>query len=101
MNIPGQDSERHTDPVFLGLTRPTMVWGVPQGYFVVTLMATMLGFLWSHSFLAFFVFPVLLGSGYLACLGDVRRFDILLIKVRLLRCLNARYWGARSYDPNR
>ena len=94
-----QDSERHTDPVFLGLTRPTTVWGVPQGYFVVDLLVTMLGFLWSHSFLAFGVFPVLLGIGYVLCLRDIRVFDILLTKARFLRCMNARYWGARSYDP--
>jgi len=96
-----QDSERFTDPVFLGLTRPTMVCGVPQGYFAITLIATMLTFLWSHSFMGFAVFPVLLGAGYLICLRDVRQFDVLLTKARMRPCLNASHWRSRSYDPFR
>lgn len=96
------DSELETDPVFLGLTRPAMFWGVPQPYFVVNGMVSMLAFLWSGSFGALLVAaPVFHGLGVLACLRDMRIFEICLIRARFLRCVNARYWRARSYDPFR
>ena len=39
------DDTLRTDPLFLGLTRPTMVWGVPQPVFVINGMVSMIAFL--------------------------------------------------------
>ena len=91
-----------TDPLFLGLTRPAMVWGVPQPLFVLNGMLSMIAFLATDSF-----YPLVLGAplihalAYVACLKDVRIFDLWLTKARFLRCVNRRYWGAASYDPFR
>ena len=91
-----------TDPLFLGLTRPAMVWGVPQPYFVLNAMLSMIAFLLSNSFYPLFIgAPAIHGLGYLVCLKEPRTFDLWLIKARFLRCLNRRFWGANSYDPFR
>jgi type IV secretion system protein VirB3 len=94
------DKTTFTDPLFLGLTRPAMVWGVPQPFFVLNGMVSMIVFLVSNSF-----YPLLIGAplihaiGYLLCLKDVRILNIWLTRAKFLRCLNRRYWGANSYDP--
>ena len=40
------------DPVFLGLTRPAMFWGVTHSFFVINLIVCLIGFLAAHSWLA-------------------------------------------------
>ena len=90
------------DPLFLGLTRPAMIWGVPQPIFVLNGMFSMIAFLVSNSFYPLLIgAPAIHGLAYLICLKDVLTFDIWLVKTRFLRCLNRRYWGANSYDPFR
>jgi len=90
------------DPLFLGLTRPAMVWGVPQPIFVINGMVSMIAFLVSHSFLPLLIGgPLIHGLAYAVCLKEVRTFDLWMTKVRFRRCINRRYWGAASYDPFR
>jgi type IV secretion system protein VirB3 len=89
-----------TDPVYLGLTRPAMLCGVTQSFFVINAALCMIGFLGTGSFLPLLLgAPLLHGIGYLACLRDARTFDIWLVKARFLRCLNRAHWLANSYDP--
>ena len=47
------DNAKRTDPLFLGLTRPAMFWGVPQPVFILNGMASMIAFLVSNSFFRF------------------------------------------------
>jgi type IV secretion system protein VirB3 len=90
----------HTDPLFLGLTRPAMLFGVTQSFFVINAMVCMTAFLGTGSFLPLFIgAPLLHGVGYLACLRDARTFDIWFAKARFLQCRNRHYWLANSYDP--
>ena len=97
----GENAVR-TDTVFLGLTRPAMFWGVPQPYFVLNGMLSMLAFLWTRSFTALLVLAAVVHAiGYLICLRDFRILDILIIKARFVRCVNGHYWKTRSYDPFR
>lgn len=92
--------DKRADPLFLGLTRPAMFWGVPQPVFILNGMAAMIAFLVSNSFYPLFLgAPILHAAAYLVCLKDCRIFDLWFIKARFLRCLNRRYWGANSYDP--
>ena len=96
------DKETLTDPLFLGLTRPALVWGVPQPFFVLNAMVSMVAFLVSNSFLPLLLGgPALHGLADLLCLKDIRIFDIWLTKAQFLRCRNRCYWGANSYDPFR
>ena len=92
----------HIDPVFLGLTRPAMILGVTQSFFVINAMLCMTAFLGTGSFWPLFVGgPLLHGIGYLACMRDARTFDIWFARARFLRCINRVYWRANSYDPFR
>jgi len=94
------DKTQNHDPLFLGLTRPAMLWGVPQPVFILNGMASMIAFLVSNSFYPLFVgAPLLHALAYFVCLKDGRTFDLWCTKARFLRCLNRRYWGANSYDP--
>ena len=88
------------DPLFLGLTRPAMIWGVPQPFFVLNGMLSMVAFLLSDSFLPLFIgAPLIHALGYWVCLREPRTFDLWVTRARFLRCLNSGYWGANSYDP--
>ena len=88
------------DPLFLGLTRPAMVWGVPQPVFVINGMVSMMAFLISNSFIPLLLgAPLIHGLAYAVCLKDVRIFDLWMTKARFLRSANRRYWKASSYDP--
>ena len=89
-----------SDPVFLGLTRPAMLLGVTQSFFVINAVICMVGFLGTNSFVPLLVgAPLLHGIGVLACRRDARTFDIWLVKARFLKCLNRALWRANSYDP--
>jgi type IV secretion system protein VirB3 len=93
--------ERMTDPIFLGLTRPAMLFGVPQSFFVMNAVLCMVAFLATGSFYPIFLGgPSVHGLGYLACLRDARTFDIWWVKAKFLKCLNRGYWKANSYDPS-
>jgi type IV secretion system protein VirB3 len=89
-----------TDPVFLGLTRPSMFWGVTHSFFVINLIVCLIGFLGAHSWIALLVSIPIHGLGYVACLRDPRIFDLAYAKAsKCSRCVNRRFWGATSYDP--
>ncbi len=87
------------DPIFLGLTRPTMFMGVTQSFFAINGIINVLLFLAFNSFLPLLIlFPLLQGIGYLACLYDPRIFDIWFVYAKKsTRCKNKRFWGGNSY----
>jgi type IV secretion system protein VirB3 len=87
------------DPVFLGLTRPPMFWGVTHSFFVINLIVCLIGFLGAHSWLALLLAVPIHGLGYLVCLGEPRIFDLAYTKAsKCGRCVNRRFWGATTYD---
>lgn len=89
-----------TDPVFLGLTRPAMFWGVTHAFFVINVIVCLIGFLAAHSWFPLLISIPVHGLGYLACLRDPRIFDIAYTKAsKCSRCVNKRFWGAVTYDP--
>jgi len=88
------------DPIFLGLTRPTMFLGVTQSFFAINGFTSVILFLACNSFLPLLIwFPMMHGIGCVACLYDVRIFDILMVYgKKSTRCKNKRFWGGNSYD---
>ena len=87
------------DSLFIGLTRPPMVWGVTHSYFVINLIIGLIGFLASHSWLALLLAVPIHSLGYIACLRDPRVFDLAFIKAsKCAKCVNRRFWGASTYD---
>ena len=90
------------DPLFVGVTRPPMRWGVAYPALLLNLVATMELFLVTRNLLMLLVAVPVHGLCVLLCARDARFFDLLLAwaMTRLPSYLgNARYWQAASYAP--
>lgn len=91
-----------SDPLFQGLTRPTMIMGVSYMYFVINAALSMIVFINTQSFIAIFVVaPLVHMIGYLICLKEPRAIELFLVKVNKgFKCVNRGYHGyTNSYDP--
>ncbi len=89
------------DPLFVGVTRPAMRWGVTYTALLVNGVVTMEGFLFTRNLLVLLVCLPIHGLSLLLCARDARVFDLLFLwgrtgMVAYLR--NARWWGASSYS---
>jgi len=91
-----------TDPLFVGLTRPAMRWGVTYAALLLNGVLTMELFLLSQNLLTLtIVFPVH-GLCMLLCARDARFFDLaqLYLQTRVPALFRTRrFWGATSYGP--
>lgn len=88
------------DPLFVGMTRPTMMMGVTYSYFVINMTVTAILFLATSSLMILLVaFPVH-GIGMLACAKDPRFFDLIIQRFQFCPPVqNHRFWQANSYMP--
>lgn len=90
----------HTDPLFVGLTRPTTVWGVPYIAFVAEFMATTLVFLAVGNPLYLTLALPAHGMLYVFSANDPGAFASLFLWMKTTgRCRNTRFWGAASFSP--
>jgi type IV secretion system protein VirB3 len=92
------------DPLFVGVTRPPMRWGVAYSALLINLVATMEIFLVTKNLLTLLIAVPVHGLCVLLCARDARFFDLVLVwaMTRLPAHLgNARYWKAASYSPLR
>lgn len=91
-----------SDPLFQGLTRPTMILGVSYMYFVINAIISMITFINLQSFkMLLIVAPTVHLIGYLICLKEPRAIELFILKVNKgFRCLNRGFHGyTNSYDP--
>lgn len=91
-----------SDPLFQGLTRPTMILGVSYMYFVINAVISMICFINLQSFKL--VVPVALivhTIGYLICLKEPRAIELFIVKMaKGYKCMNRGFHGyTNSYDP--
>lgn len=87
-------------PLFVGLTRPPMIFGVTQTFLVLSFMPCMIFFIITYNLIfAAAIYLVLHLFGYICCYKDTFTFHILLGKLELV-CPNRSYWGCNSYDPS-
>lgn len=91
-----------SDPLFQGLTRPTMIAGVSYMYFVINAVISMIAFINTQNFKL--VIPLAVGVhllGYLICLKEPRAIELFILKVNKgFRCMNRGFHGyTNSYDP--
>ena len=92
------------DPLFVGVTRPPMRWGVTYSALLLNGMATLETFLVTKNLLWLFIWVPIHLVCYLVCLHDPRFFDLLLLWGRTRGpgwFSNARFWKANSYSPLR
>ena len=90
------------DPLFVGVTRPPMRWGVTYAALLLNMVTCLEVFLLTKNLLTLLLcFPVH-GVCVLLCLRDPRIFDLVLSwgRTRLPQALgNLRYWRASCSSP--
>ena len=92
------------DPVFVGATRPSMIWGVTYSAVMVNVMAVMEFFLVTKNLLVLLLAIPVHGVCLLLCARDPRFFDMALLwgRTRLPAIFgNLTLWHASSYSPLR
>src|SRR5277367_4460223 len=90
------------DPLFVGATRPSMLWGVTYSAVMLNAMCIMELFLLTKNLLILLLAAPIHGVCMLLCARDARFFDLVLLwgRTRLPAFLaNLRYWKANSYSP--
>ena len=92
------------DPVFVGATRPSMIWGVTYSAVMLNVMAVMEIFLLTKNLLVLLLAIPVHGVSLLLCARDPRFFDLALLwgRTRLPALFgNLPFWRASSYSPLR
>jgi type IV secretion system protein VirB3 len=90
------------DPLFIGATRPSMLWGVTYSAVMLNAMCIMELFLLTKNLLILLLAAPIHGVCMLLCARDARFFDLVLLwgRTRLPAFLaNLRFWKASSYSP--
>jgi type IV secretion system protein VirB3 len=94
--------ELTADPLFVGVTRPPMRWGVTYSALLFNLVCTMEAFLATKNLLTLLLCIPVHGVCMLLCARDPRFFDLLLVYARTRLsavAANLRVWKASSYSP--
>ncbi len=87
------------DPLFLGLTRPPMLFGVSYSFAVINMLLCLVAYLLSNHLKYFFAAAPIHMIGYYLCMKEP--LFIELFKVRAEKCSRSRnrfFHGANSYD---
>lgn len=91
------------DPLFVGMTRPPMVWGVTYSAMMFNILITTESFIATRNLAWLLAWLPIHGVLCLVCLYEPRFFDLLQLwgRTRLPARLggNLRYWRANSYSP--
>lgn len=90
------------DPLFVGVTRPAMAWGVTYSALLANFVLTAELFLVTKALQWLLVCLPIHALFWVVCKNEPRFFDLLVLWGRtrgpgLLG--NARFWGANSYSP--
>ncbi|RYH50967.1 MAG: type IV secretion system protein VirB3 [Alcaligenaceae bacterium] len=91
------------DPLFIGMTRPPMVWGVTYSAMMFNIILTAESFIVTKNLVWLLAFMPIHGVLYLVCVYEPRFFELLQQwgGTRLPAILrgNVRFWKANSYCP--
>lgn len=88
------------DILFVGLTRPQMLFGVTYGFAIGNAIVTTELFLIFKSAWVLVAALVIHLVGWVACMRDANFFNLWLVKVqRCPRVPNYRFWRCNSYRP--
>ncbi|MEZ5691353.1 MAG: VirB3 family type IV secretion system protein [Rickettsiales bacterium] len=91
-----------SDPLFQGLTRPTMILGVSFMYFVLNAVINIVAFINTQNFVfTLVVAPIIHVIGYWLCLKEPRTVEMLVLKMsKGFKCTNKNFHNNNnSYDP--
>ena len=90
-----------SDPLFLGLTRPSMIFGVTYVFAGMNALTSLMLFVMTSNFVYLLVIlPTLHGIAYLICLKEPLTLEMLIMKTsNFMRCKNKTFYdGTNSYD---
>jgi len=96
----GQEEPIRLDPLFVGLTRPTMIWGVAfEGVLVGVLFSAIFFLATGNPFYILVCIPIH-AVFYAMSLKDPRIFELMALQAKAkARCANRKYWKVNSYSP--
>lgn len=94
------EQDVYTDVLFVGLTRPATMLGIPLSAFVIEFMATGIIFLAVGNPLYLLLALPIHGVLYLISANDPGVFSSIMIWMKTLgKCRNTRFWEAASFSP--
>ena len=89
----------HSDPLFIGLTRPTMIFGVSIQYAMLNMMISVGIFIQTSGIRIIFIAAAIHLIGYLLCFKEPRFMELYLKKgAKCNLCANKSFYGANSYS---
>ncbi|MFK8039972.1 MAG: type IV secretion system protein VirB3 [Rickettsiaceae bacterium] len=89
----------HSDPLFIGLTRPAMIFGVNLQFVVFNMLITIVSFIQLHHIFILVAGIMMHFVGYVLSFKDPRFMDIYVTKVtKCPFCKNYFFYGANSYS---
>lgn len=89
----------NVDPLFVGLTRPTLLFGVSQVFFILNTVSCMGYYVLANDFKAIFILLASHLTAYLVCAKEPLFMELYMVKLQKCNgCKNQFYHGANSYD---
>lgn len=87
------------DPLFVGLTRPTMIFGVSLSYAMLNIMICVVAFIQDPGIKILLIAGAVHLLGYILCFKEPRFMEIYLNKAsKCNKCPNKGFYGANSYN---
>lgn len=87
------------DPLFVGLTRPTLFFGVSQSFGMVNGMGMLMGFIQTSDMRVFLLGIIIHLIGYIACNKEPLIIELFMKRLeKCSKCRNKGYHGTNSYD---
>jgi type IV secretion system protein VirB3 len=89
------------DPLFLGLTRPSMILGVTYVFAGCEMLSSLALFVMTSNFVYLLVMlPTLHGIAYMICLKEPLTLEMVIMKTsNFMKCRNKTFYsGTNSYD---
>ena len=95
------NNELKADPLFVGLTRPPMLFGVSYNFAVINAIFSMFFYIMTSEFTYFaMMFPMHV-VGYYLCSKEPLFIELFLKRNQTCpRCWNFTYHRGNSYDPS-
>lgn len=92
--------ELSTDPLFVGLTRPPMFFGVSYMYSLINGASCLTYFINTENLVALFVgLPLFHLIGYMICFKEPLFIELWMVRMQKCnKCSNKVFHGANSYD---
>ncbi len=91
-------SNMNSDPLFVGLTRPTMIFGVSIQFALLNIMASAVIFVVNSTFKIMPIALLIHGIGYILCFKEPKFLELYMNKFSKCNlCKNHGYHKANSY----